>query len=33
MRILATLLIKDKKEEIWLSPMQKAPTQTEMSKW
>ena len=25
-------ICKDKKEEIWLSPMTKAPTPTEMSK-
>ena len=25
-------LLKEKKEEIWLSPMTKAPTPTEMSK-
>ena len=28
----STLEFQDKKEEIWLSPMTKAPTQTEMSK-
>ena len=30
--LLESTMSNDKKEEIWLSPMTKAPTQTEMSK-